>query len=160
MPIHLKLPGFVTYLSAKKNWLVAWSWDNDGCATRQVSTAGNFNSLTAYGNDIINNTQYGIFNTAIRSLYLTQAGCVVTNLNTNFNNDTFSFSLFPNPANNQLIISSVTQQLLKIISISGNVLTTVMLNAGSTIIPTHNLASGFYIVVCNNHIKKLVINHN
>jgi mannan endo-1,4-beta-mannosidase len=43
----------------KVSWL-AWSWDNDVCPARQVSSNGNFNSLTTYGNDIVNNSTYGL----------------------------------------------------------------------------------------------------
>lgn len=50
------------------SWL-AWSWDNDVCAVRQMSTTGNFASLSAYGNDIVNNTNYGLIN-ATQSPYL------------------------------------------------------------------------------------------
>ncbi|MDD5323350.1 MAG: cellulase family glycosylhydrolase [Methylococcales bacterium] len=45
----------------------AWSWGPDGCASRQMSGNGNFNNLTTYGQDIVNNAAYGLKNTAIRS---------------------------------------------------------------------------------------------
>lgn len=62
----------------KKIGWIAWSWDNDGCAQRQVTTAGNFNSLTPYGNVVVNNPVYGIKNTARKSRFLTNNGCATT----------------------------------------------------------------------------------
>ncbi len=41
------------------SWL-AWSWDHDNCPARQISSNGNFSSLTIYGNDIVYNTDYGL----------------------------------------------------------------------------------------------------
>jgi mannan endo-1,4-beta-mannosidase len=47
-------------------WL-AWGWWPDACASRQMSGNGSFGSLTAYGQDIVNNAAYGLKTTAIRS---------------------------------------------------------------------------------------------
>jgi len=61
----------------KVGWL-AWSWDNDGCPSRQITTAGNFSSLTAYGNEIINNPSFGLLtNPPAKSQYL-NGGCRFT----------------------------------------------------------------------------------
>ncbi len=49
-------------------WL-AWSWDNDVCGVREMSSTGNFANLTTYGNDIVNNPNYGLIH-SIRSPYL------------------------------------------------------------------------------------------
>ncbi|MFN8398107.1 MAG: cellulase family glycosylhydrolase, partial [Bacteroidia bacterium] len=55
-------------------WL-AWSWDNDGCSARQISTNGNFASLTSYGTDIVYHPDYGLYNVSpARSLYLFNGG--------------------------------------------------------------------------------------
>jgi mannan endo-1,4-beta-mannosidase len=45
-------------------WL-AWSWGPDECTPRMLSTVGTFAALSAYGDDIINNTGYGL---AMKSL--------------------------------------------------------------------------------------------
>jgi mannan endo-1,4-beta-mannosidase len=53
----------------------AWSWDNDGCQDRQISTNGSISSLTPYGDDILNNIDYGIHNfSPARSQYLFNGG--------------------------------------------------------------------------------------
>lgn len=51
-------------------WL-AWGWWPDGCASRQMSSTGNFNDLTPYGDDLVNNVIYGLKNTAVRSTAFT-----------------------------------------------------------------------------------------
>lgn len=56
----------VTLKANDIGWL-AWSWGPDGCASRQMSGNGNFNNLTTYGQDIVNNAAYGLKNTAVRS---------------------------------------------------------------------------------------------
>lgn len=63
--------------SKKIGWL-AWSWDNDGCAQRQISSTGNYANLTTYGNVIVNNPVYGIKNKAKRSRYLLNSDCSTT----------------------------------------------------------------------------------
>lgn len=39
---------------------IAWVWTQDNCGARQMTTNGNFNTLTSYGNTIVNSTTYGI----------------------------------------------------------------------------------------------------
>jgi mannan endo-1,4-beta-mannosidase len=39
---------------------LAWVWTQDNCGARQMTTNGNFSSLTAYGNTIVNSSGYGI----------------------------------------------------------------------------------------------------
>jgi mannan endo-1,4-beta-mannosidase len=63
--------------SKKIGWL-AWSWDNDGCSQRQISSTGNYANLTTYGNVIVNNPVYGTKNTAKRSRFLLSSTCSTT----------------------------------------------------------------------------------
>ena len=39
---------------------LAWVWTQDNCGARQMTTNGNFNTLTAYGNTIVNTATIGI----------------------------------------------------------------------------------------------------
>jgi mannan endo-1,4-beta-mannosidase len=39
---------------------LAWVWTQDNCGARQMTTNGNFNTLTGYGNTIINSATTGI----------------------------------------------------------------------------------------------------
>ena len=50
-------------------WL-AWSWDNDICSARQISSDGKFTNLTSFGNDIVNNAAYGLKQHSVLSNYL------------------------------------------------------------------------------------------
>ncbi|MFN0203250.1 MAG: glycoside hydrolase family 5 protein [Bacteroidia bacterium] len=63
----------------KIGWL-AWSWDNDGCPQRQMTSTGNYANLTPYGQVIVNNPVYGIKNTAKKSKYLVSNNCVVSSV--------------------------------------------------------------------------------
>jgi mannan endo-1,4-beta-mannosidase len=60
----------------KKIGWMAWSWDNDGCPSRQVTTAGQFANLTAYGQEIIYNPYFGLnTNPPAKSMFLQLGGC-------------------------------------------------------------------------------------
>lgn len=61
------------------NWL-AWSWNNDICPNRQMSSTGRFSNLTSYGNDLTNNSSYGLKVKAIKSPYLTSNTCSSSSL--------------------------------------------------------------------------------
>lgn len=54
-------------LNANEIGWLAWAWWKDQCASRQMTTTGNFADLTVYGNDITNNASYGLKNSAVRS---------------------------------------------------------------------------------------------
>ncbi len=56
----LNYKALLNICKTKKVGWFAWSWDNDGCASRQITTGGNVNSLTSYGNDIINHANFGL----------------------------------------------------------------------------------------------------
>ena len=56
------------------NWL-AWSWNNDICPNRQMTSTGHFVNLTSYGNDLINNSIYGMKKWAVKSTYLSTKTC-------------------------------------------------------------------------------------
>ena len=40
-------------------WL-AWTWFKDHCSDRRISPSGQFSGLSAYGNQVVNNTTYGL----------------------------------------------------------------------------------------------------
>jgi mannan endo-1,4-beta-mannosidase len=62
-------------------WM-AWSWNNDVCAGRQLSNNGLYNDLSAYGNDIVNNANYGLsYNSKLTTyLYNSGTGCTTTGI--------------------------------------------------------------------------------
>lgn len=72
----LNYKALLNICKTKKVGWFAWSWDNDGCASRQITNAGNFNSLTTYGNDIINHTNFGLLPyPPVKSQYLQYNAC-------------------------------------------------------------------------------------
>jgi mannan endo-1,4-beta-mannosidase len=150
----------LNYCKSKKvNWL-AWLWDHDGCPNRQLSSTGNYANLTAYGNDVINNPNYGLrTNPAAKSKYLTQ-GCTLPTSITSFSHATFKASLFPNPTNGSFeIVSEEAIQSVKAYDLLGH---EVKLEALSD---KHFVLEGvkgiyFVTVVANNVSKtiKLILN--
>lgn len=81
----------------KKVGWIAWSWDNDGCSARRMSSTGSFTALTTYGNDIVNNPVYGLAtNSPAKSKYLLYGTCVSTGISEwdNINHGL----IFPNPS--------------------------------------------------------------
>jgi mannan endo-1,4-beta-mannosidase len=87
----------------KIGW-IGWSWDHDVCSARQMSTAGNFSSLTAYGTDLVNNPIYGMLaNPSAKSEYLLYGGCNTASIS---NETPTSGVLYPNPSNGVFSIQS------------------------------------------------------
>jgi mannan endo-1,4-beta-mannosidase len=54
----------LTLLQQKEIGWLAWSWWKDNCSKRQMTSNGTFAGLTSYGNDIVNNSTYGLKSTA------------------------------------------------------------------------------------------------
>jgi len=59
-------------------WL-AWSWDNDLCTVRQISTDGTYANLSTLGQDIVNNPSYGITATSKLTSFLKNGACANPN---------------------------------------------------------------------------------
>lgn len=90
--------------AAEKIGWIAWSWDHDGCAARQMSTAGAFSSLTAYGNDLVNNPVYGMLsNPWPRSEFLVNGACGTSYIN---ENSMVHTSIYPNPNNGDFYVQT------------------------------------------------------
>lgn len=92
------------YCQLKKVGWLAWCWDHDNCSDRQISSTSNFSNLTTYGNDIVHNSNYGLMTVnAPKSKFLLN-GCGTTVINRiKAGND---IALFPNPANNEIKVTS------------------------------------------------------
>jgi mannan endo-1,4-beta-mannosidase len=143
------------------NWL-AWSWDHDGCPNRQMSSSGNFANLTAYGNDIINNVNYGLHvYTPLKSRYLAQHGCpsISTDLHTG-EDKAIGIQVFPNPTEHSFEVTGMDNNMcLKAFDLLGNELSIQALGNNR-----FNLdqAKGIYLVnvtsVNGSKIIKLILN--
>ena len=133
------------------SWL-AWSWDHDGCPQRQMSTNGNFNSLTTYGNDIINNSNYGLSNGVLKSEYLENNGCSTNSVEqVKFNE---KFNIFPNPSETEIYVQNlISETSYEIININGK---TVSKGLTDGLISISNLEKGVYYVLIKEYKFKLI----
>jgi mannan endo-1,4-beta-mannosidase len=126
----------------KIGWL-AWSWDNDACSARQMSTAGSFSSLTPYGNDIVNNASYGLLtHPSPKSNYLVYGSCVAAVINdiTIKNN----VSLYPNPSTGIFTVRSSLEVItIKAFNVMGEEV--ALIKSGSSY-SFMNAANGIYYI--------------
>jgi mannan endo-1,4-beta-mannosidase len=105
---NLNYKPLLNYCENKKISWLAWSWDHDGCPARQLSSTGNFSNLTTYGNDIINNTTYGLLShPAAKSSYLVNNKTCNSTTGIKNSLQDLSISLFPNPSNGTFNITNV-----------------------------------------------------
>ena len=129
----------------KVNWL-AWSWDNDVCPARQVSSNGNYSSLTAYGNDIVHNPGYGLLTvSAPKSRFLIN-GC-----NTGINDVRAenSIEVYPNPAKNEITVRTAGKDIgssFLILDPAGQTVITGEIKNETTVVDVHNLKTGMYVL--------------
>lgn len=134
----------------KIGWIV-WSWDNDGCAQRQVTTAGNFNSLTLYGNIIVNNPVYGIKNTARKSRFLTNNGCTSTTIH---NPIVFQEKIRIAESSDFIQLLSLSNEplALQIYSVMGQGEKSYLLNAGQELLLSRaNFTPGVYVICAKSN---------
>ena len=141
-------------------WL-AWTFNHD-CTVdnpnlnstnyRIMTTNSNVNNLTTFGNDIINNVNYGLKSTQ---------GCGATVLsNDQFNFDLPKITVYPNPVTDVLNIeSSSTITKIAIINLLGQELISKNSNDFKTEIDLSVLKSGNYLakVYCNNSAQVIRI---
>lgn len=93
-------------------WL-AWSFNLDCSPARQMTTDGTFNNLTAFGNDIVYNSIYGLKSTN---------GCGATLSTDGFNLNDVSVSIYPNPSNGTFSVSTKNIEIsnIKAFDVLGN----------------------------------------
>lgn len=134
----------------KVGWL-AWSWDHDGCPNRQVSTNGMFNSLSTYGNDIVNNPVYGLLTVpSPKSQYLlTNGACLTAGIN-ELDKKVLDVNVFPNPARGEFNVTGEMEAMeVRCTNLSGREVTLLKTGVGhyKLMAPT-----GVYILeVLNRH---------
>jgi mannan endo-1,4-beta-mannosidase len=143
----------LNYCKSKKvNWL-AWLWDHDGCPNRQLSSTGNFANLTPYGNDVINNPNYGLkTNPAAKSKYLTQ-GCLLPTSFTSLSHPTVNASLFPNPTSGSFeIVSEEAIQSVRAYDLLGHEVKLETLNDKRFAL--EGVKGVYFVTVIANHVSK------
>lgn len=146
---NLNYKPLLNYCENKKISWLAWSWDHDGCSARQLSSTGNFTNLTAYGNDIVNNATYGLLShPAAKSSYLINNKSCNSTTSINDIDPKINFSMAPNPATNELTLTSSHQiENIKLLDVSGRLLKEYLHIISNTItIPLSGLNAGTYFV--------------
>lgn len=152
-------------LKQKKIGWMAWSWDNDGCPARQITTNGNFSSLSTYGTDIVNNPVYGLSVSTVKSLYLqNNKSCPSPPPPPNGLNDynkQNAFVIFPNPSNGEFnLLTDFTMKRLSVYNVAGVELKLHKGSNGSFCID--NKVPGVYYLELfddkgNRYMKKLIV---
>ena len=126
------------------NWL-AWSWYRDGCPNRQMTSTGNYANLTPYGNDLVNNTAYGI-KKAVKSPFLmgdiTCSNPVATQ---NKPIENISIKIATEATAWQIISMQNTPLQVRIFTINGQLLSAHTLLENSSISVNKPDAHGIYI---------------
>jgi len=143
----------------KLSWL-AWSWDNDVCSARQISSSGNFSNLTTYGNDIVNNHIYGLLTVSAPKIQLTTATGI-----TELSNIEYNFKIFPNPTNDKITIQTDNQKesyTLEILNAIGQVILNKKINQIEQADLSGNSAGVYFLKIQtgNNTIVKKIIKQN
>ena len=129
-------------------WLV-WAWYKDGCAARQITTAGSFANLTPFGQDVIHHSDYGLMHVAQRSPYLLNNGCVglgVTEPAAEI------LSVYPNPAGDFIRVTGMSasgEAVYSLTDISGRMVFSEKYVGTDYQISLAGLAPGCYILLQN-----------
>jgi mannan endo-1,4-beta-mannosidase len=108
------------------NWL-AWSWNNDVCPDRQLTSTGNFVNLTSYGSDLVNNSTYGLKAKAIKSSYLLATCTSISAIQTPTVGNHFEVTILNENDRWQISSSHSTPLQVKLYSISGQLLLSIIL---------------------------------
>ena len=115
-------------------WL-GWTYTLDCSSGREMTTNGEFNTLTAYGNDLVNNSVYGL---------KSSGGCNASVL-ASADFELPIFSIYPNPVSNRIAIrASETIDKVSIFDVSGRLLKNV--GTGFDNIDVTFLKRGSYII--------------
>lgn len=115
-------------------WL-AWTYDLDCSSPREMTANGEFNTLTAWGSDLVYNTSYGL---------LSDSPCAAAQLSAR-QQEAVSIRLFPNPASTSFGLSgaeSVT--LVSVYDLSGRLVSEARSGFGA--ISVSGLQPGNYLV--------------
>lgn len=99
-------------------WL-AWTYAQDCHAARQMTTNGVFANLTAYGQDLVYNPNYGL---------ISGGNCAAAPLTTNdeVSNQNSKYKIYPNPAQTEISINKPNEiEEVKIFNLAGSLIQTL-----------------------------------
>lgn len=130
-------------------WL-AWTYDQDCSSTRELTTNGVFANLTAYGNDIVNNPNYGLKSTS---------GCGASSLGTLSNSEIKTGNqekVYPSVFKENIFVETNQNGSFQIFGIDGKLMIKGNLQKGKNEIPTTNWPKGIYFLKIENKSYKLI----
>lgn len=137
-------------------WLI-WSWYKDLCPNRAMTTNGNFNALTPFGQEIVNDPVFGLAHVSALSPYLVTDGACITSVN---EHTKALAQVFPNPVTEYLQVTFSHPILAPvpymIFSAEGRQVQNGMLVTGQAI-SLSNLESGIYFLVCEGSRERFVV---
>ncbi len=140
------------------NWL-AWSWDNDVCPARQVSSNGNFSSLTSYGSDIVNNPVYGLMTVKEPKSRFLLNGC---NTGIDGPDPVTDMVLYPNPASAEITIQAGRNLIgsgFYIIDMTGSTIVSGKIMNETTKVDINQWPEGIYLFKAGKQSHKLFVIH-
>lgn len=153
---NLNYQPLLRYCETRKTGWLSWSWDHDGCPARQISSNGYANSLTTYGNDIVNNPDYGLAVTAVKSKFLLNGGLCEQPAGIAENELLNSITLYPNPSAGMFTIATPAKiKTVQLFDLLGKA--TTLERTGENEFKA-NAGPGAYVITVtdiHNHVKKM-----
>jgi mannan endo-1,4-beta-mannosidase len=133
------IPAYTDLLQAcetkKVGWL-AWTWTNDNCGPRQMTTSGMFNNLSVYGSMIVNNANFGLAGHATKSCFFKTS---VESIN-----ETIQIKVYPNPTSGMFVLESEGDGMLYLYNMQGQVVGSCSISNGNNEIHAESLSAGVY----------------
>jgi mannan endo-1,4-beta-mannosidase len=129
-------------------WL-AWTYAQDFCDDRRMTTNGVFNTLTPYGNDLVYNPIYGLIggNTCSATTLGTESFGISEDIN---------FKIYPNPGTEIITISNSEYiDNISILDVSGKLIFSKSGNTETLDIST--LKSGIYFLKVETNISSFKV---
>lgn len=143
-------PVLLTKLCQRQIGWAAWTYDQDCSAAREMTTNGVFANLTSYGNDIVNNPNYGLKSTS---------GCGVPSSGTLTSSEINAENgdkVYPTMFKDRFFVETNQEGSYNIFSIDGRQLSNGKLKKGKNMIVTKQLNSGAYILKINKKSYKII----
>jgi mannan endo-1,4-beta-mannosidase len=138
--------------SRKIGWL-AWTYHQDCDANRSMTTNGEFNTLNTYGDDIVNNTSYGLKSTGGCGARLSDISTAIEDIDVAVS----YISVYPNPVNSIVTIKAGKEGTIYITDIAGKSIWTLTIAAGEHQLDMAQLNPGVYFLKADYGVTRRII---
>jgi mannan endo-1,4-beta-mannosidase len=147
-------PIILTEACSRNIGWMAWVWDQDCAPARKLSTNGQFSSLTPYGNDIVNNVNYGLKSAG-------NCAAVLPTVSVEESMHMGDISVYPNPAGDFVRISGLPDSenvLYELVDLYGRKIYQQKHTGSRVEIQLNGISGGFYSLIRNGFpLQKIVI---